>query len=129
MKTLLEGILETVYSLRTTVSNDGCHLVQDIAKAAGAGLENMVQILLQSVVNLCDNTKKSITTNRYITVAAIMANITYNVRVGHHIRLACQDKNVQPRICATGWLKAILEKHLQHKGALGSLELIEEYLT
>ncbi len=57
MKTLLEGILETVNSLRTTVSNNGCHLVQDIAKAAGAGLENMVHILLQSVVNLCDNTK------------------------------------------------------------------------
>ncbi len=57
--------------------------------------------------------KKITATNRDITVSAILANFTYNVRVGHHIRLACRDKNVQPRIYVTGWLKAILEKHRQ----------------
>ncbi len=130
-KILLDGILKTVNSLRTTVSTNGCHLVQEIAKAAGAGLDNMVEILLQSLVKLCANTKKITAANGDTTVNAVLANVTYNVRVAHHIWLACQDKNVQPRSYATGWLKTILDKYRHHKSALehaGSLELIEKCL-
>lgn len=129
VKSLLDGILKTVNSLRTTVSANGCHLVQEIAKAAGPGLDNMVEILLQSLIKLCANTKKIAAANGDATVNAVVANVTYNVRLAQHIWGACQDKNVQPRSYATGWLKTIITKHRHHKNVLehaGSLDLIEK---
>lgn len=131
IKLLLDGILKTVNSLRTTVSTNGCHLVQDIARTAGPGLDSMVEILLQSLVKLCANTKKITAANGDATVTAVVASVTYNVRVTQHIWGACQDKNVQPRSYATGWLKTIITKHRHHKHVLehgGSLDLIEKCL-
>lgn len=129
IKTLLDGILKTVNSLRTTVSSNGCHLVQDIAKAVGSGLDGMVEILLQNLVKLCANTKKITAANGDATVSAVVANVTYNVRLVQHIWGACQDKNVQPRSFATGWLKTVITKHRHHKNVLehaGSLDLLEK---
>ena len=131
IKTLLDGILKAVNSLRTTVSSNGCLLVQDIANAAGSGLDSMVDIILQSLIKLCANTKKITASNADVTVNAIVTNVTYSVRLAHHIWLACQDKNVQPRSFATGWIKTILHRHRHHKNILehvGSLELIEKCL-
>lgn len=129
VKGLLDGILKAVNSLRTTVSTNGCNLIQEIAKAVGAGLDSMVEILLQSLIKLCANTKKITAANGDVTVNAVFAHVTYNVRLAQHIWGACQDKNVQPRTYATGWLKTIITKHRHHKGTLehaGSLDLIEK---
>ena len=129
IRSLLDGILKTVNSLRTTVSTNGCHLVQEIAKASGAGLDGMVEILLQSLIKLCANTKKITAANGDATVNAVVAHVTYNVRLAQHIWGACQYKNGQPRIYATGWLKTIITKHRHHRSALehaGSLDLIEK---
>lgn len=129
IKSLLDGILKTVNSLRTTLSANGCLLVQDIAKTAGSGIDNMVEILLQNLIKLCANTKKIAAANGNTTVNAIVANVTYNVRIAQHMWAACQDKNVQPRSYATGWLKTIITKYRHHKHSLehgGSLDLIEK---
>ena len=131
VKALLDGILKTVNSLRTTVSTIGCHLVQDIARVAGPGLDNMVEILLQNLIKLCANTKKITAAKANETVAAIMANVSYHVRIMQHIHAACQDKNVQPRNFACGWLKTIINKHGNHKSVIehsGGLDLIEKSL-
>ena len=129
IKGLLDGMLKTVNSLRTTVSTIGCHLVQDIARVSGSGLDNMVEILLQNLIKLCANTKKITAAKANETVSAIMANVSYHVRLTQHIYAACQDKNVQPRNFATGWLKTIITKHGHHKSVIehgGGLELIEK---
>ena len=131
IKMLLDGILKTVNSLRTTVSTNGCHLVQEIAKAAGSGLDTMVEIILQNLVKLCANTKKITAANGDATVSAVVANVTYNARIAQHIWAACQDKNVQPRSYAAGWLNVIISKNRHHKHVLehgGSLDLIEKCL-
>ena len=129
IKALLEGILKTVNSLRTTVSTNGCHLVQDIAVAAKSGIDNMVEILLQSFIKLCGGTKTITAQNGRRTVNAIIANVTYNARLTQHIWNACQDKNVRPRTYATGWLKTLITKHAHHKNILehaNGLDLIEK---
>lgn len=129
IKGLLDGILKTVNSLRTTVSTNGCHLVQDIARVAGPGLDNMVEILLQSLIKVCAHTKKISAANGNITVNAILANVTFHARLVQHIWMACQDKNVQPRNFATQWLKTIINQHSHQKSVLehaGGLELIEK---
>jgi CLIP-associating protein 1/2 len=129
IKGLLDGILKTINSLRTTVSTNGCHLIQDIARVAGSGLDNMVEILLPNLIKLCANTKKISASNGNITVDTILANVSYNIRLVQHIWNACQDKNVQPRTLATGWLKTIITKYGQRKSVLehgGGLDLIEK---
>ena len=131
IKGLLDGVLKTVNSLRTTVCTIGCLLVQDVARTVGSGLDNMVEILLQNLIKLCANTKKIAAAKGNDTVTTIMANVNYNTRLAQHIHSACQDKNVQPRIFACGWLKVIINKHGHHKSTIehaGGVELIERSL-
>ena len=131
IKGLLDGILKTVNSLRTTVSTIGCHLVQDLARVAGPGLDGMVEILLQNLIKLCANTKKITAAKGNDTVSAIVANVTFHSRLTQHIYYACQDKNVQPRSYACGWLKIVIGKHGHHKNVIehaGGLEWIEKSL-
>lgn len=131
IKGLLDGILKTVNSLRTTVSTIACHLVQDLARVAGSGLDSMVEILLQNLIKLCANTKKITAAKGNDTVSAIMANVTFHNRLIQNIYSACQDKNVQPRSYACGWLKIIIDKHGHHKHIIehtGGLEWIEKCL-
>ena len=131
IKGLLDGILKTVNSLRTTVSTIGCHLLQDLARVAGSGLDSMVEILLQNLIKLCANTKKITAAKANDTVSAVMANVTFHSRLTQHIYSACQDKNVQPRSYACGWLKIVINKHGHHKHVIehaGGLEWIEKCL-
>ena len=131
IKGLLDGILKTVTSLRTTVSTIACHLVQDLARVAGSGLDSMVEILLQNLIKLCANTKKITAAKGNDTVSTIMANVTFHNRLLQNTYSACQDKNVQPRSYACGWLKTIIDKHGHHKHIIehaGGLEWIEKCL-
>ncbi|KAL9098724.1 MAG: hypothetical protein Q9163_005667 [Psora crenata] len=132
IKTLLDGILKTVNSLRTTVCTIGCHLIQDLARVCGSGLDNMVEILLQNLIKLCGNTKKISATKANDTVTAIMANVSYHLRLLQHIHNAMQDKNVQPRTYGCGWLKTILIKHGHSKNSIehsGGVDLIGKSIT
>jgi CLIP-associating protein 1/2 len=129
IKTLLDGILKAVNSLRTSLSKEGCSVVQEIARTAGPGLDPMVEILLQNLIKLCGGTKKISSQQGNVTVDIIISKVSYNLRIMQHIWLACQDKNVQPRTYATGWLKTLLKKEAHHKSHVehtGGLELIEK---
>lgn len=129
IKALLDGILKAVNSLRTSLCKEGCSLVQEVARKAGTGLDPMVEILLQNLIKLCGGTKKIASQQGNVTVDIIVSKVTYNTRVMQHIWGACQDKNVQPRTYATGWLKTLLKKEAHHKSHIehtGGLELVEK---
>ncbi|KAK2630436.1 hypothetical protein QTJ16_001256 [Diplocarpon rosae] len=131
IKALLDGILKAVNSLRTSLSKEGCSVIQEIARTAGPGLDPMVEILLQNLIKLCGGTKKISSQNGNLTVDIIISKVSYNIRIMQHIWLACQDKNVQPRTYAAGWLKTLLKKEAHHKSHVehtGGLDLIEKCL-
>ncbi|KAI1330990.1 clasp N terminal-domain-containing protein [Xylariaceae sp. FL0255] len=126
---LLDGILKGVNSLRTSLSKESCSLVQDLAITFGPAIDPMVELLMQNFVKLCANTKKIASQLGNTTVDIIIGKVTYTSRIMQHIWGACQDKNVQPRTYAPGWLKTILTKHATHKNVLehgGGLDLIEK---
>ncbi|XDG10400.1 hypothetical protein ABKA04_010015 [Annulohypoxylon sp. FPYF3050] len=126
---LLDGIIKAVVSLRTSLSKEGCALVQDLANTFGPGIDPMVELLMQTFIKLCAATKKITSQLANATVDTIIGRVTYNARIMQHIWGACQDKNVQPRMYATGWLKTLLKKELNHKNHLehgGSLDMIEK---
>jgi CLIP-associating protein 1/2 len=129
LRALLDGIIKAVTSLRTSLSKEGCSLVQDMARAYGPAMDPMVELLMQTFVKLTAATKKISSQLANATVDAIISRVTYNARLMQHIWLACQDKNVQPRLYASGWLKTLLNKEANHKNHVehtGGLDLIEK---
>ncbi|RDW92087.1 hypothetical protein BP5796_01481 [Coleophoma crateriformis] len=129
IKGLLDGILKAVNSLRTSLSKEGCSVVQEIARNVGPGLDPMVEILLQNLIKLCGGTKKISSAQGNATVDIIISKVSYNHRILQHIWFACEDKNVQPRTYATGWLKTLLKKEVHHKNHIehtGGLDTIEK---
>lgn len=128
IKGLLDGIMKAVTSLRTTLSTGGCLLVQELTVMAGPGMDPMVEILLQTLIKLSAATKKIAAHNGNVTVDVICANVSYSIRVLQHIWTACQEKNVQPRNFAAGWLKTFIvthghdRSHLEHTGGLDLIE-------
>ncbi|CAM1511595.1 Fc.00g091080.m01.CDS01 [Cosmosporella sp. VM-42] len=131
IRSILDGIIKTVISLRTSLCKEGCALVQEIANTFGPGMDPMVELLMQTFIKLSAGTKKISSQLANDTVDTILSRVTYTPRLMQHIWIACQDKNVAPRTYVTGWLKTILKKEAQHKSHIehtGGLELIEKCL-
>ena len=129
LRNMLDGILKAVNSLRTSLSKEGCGVVQDIAIAFGPGIDPMVELLMQNLVKLSAGTKKIASQLANTTVDVIISHVTYNQRLMQHIWGASQDKNVNPRTYATGWLKTILKKESAHKSHMehtGGVDLFEK---
>ncbi|KAL2158956.1 hypothetical protein VTH06DRAFT_2986 [Thermothelomyces fergusii] len=129
LRAFLDNIVKAVVSLRTSLSKEGCSLVQDIANAFGPAMDPMVEILMQTFIKLAAGTKKITASLANTTVDTIIARVTYTNRIMQHVWYACQDKNVQPRLYATGWLDTLLKKEARHKNHVehtGGLDLIEK---
>lgn len=125
IKSILDGILKVANTLRTTMSTNGCQLIQELAKTLGPAMDPWVEILLQNFIKMCGATKNIASQNGNTTVDAIFSNVTYNTRVMNHVAFASQDKNVQPRIYAAGWVKTLIRKHkspIEHHGGMDILE-------
>ncbi|KAE8355010.1 clasp N terminal-domain-containing protein [Aspergillus coremiiformis] len=129
VKSILDGIFKAVNSLRTTLSTSGCLLIQDLAKVGGPKLDPMVEIIMQNLIKLCGGMKKISAQNGNFAFNAVLANVTYTPRILHHVTSACQDKNVQLRLYAAGWLKTLINKQAYHKSTIehgGGLDLLEK---
>ncbi|KAJ5127029.1 Protein stu1 [Penicillium atrosanguineum] len=128
-KTLLDGIFKVVSSLRTTLCSNGCLLVQDIAQVCGPKVDGMVEIMMQNLIKLCSSLKKIAAQNGNATVEAVLGNATYSIRIMQHVHWACQDKNVQVRLFAAGWLRMLIIRQAHQKSTIehgGGLDLIEK---
>ncbi|KAL8668652.1 MAG: hypothetical protein Q9168_006734 [Polycauliona sp. 1 TL-2023] len=115
IKALLEGIIKVINSLRTTVSKNACDFMQELAKAKMSNIDNIAEFVLPHLMKLCASTKKIGADKANETATILIANISYNIHLLRLIWSACDDKNVQPRKFATGWLKTLIGKHREHK--------------
>lgn len=129
IKATIEGILKVATSLRTTMSTNGCQLVQELAKTLGPALDPHVEMLLQTFVKMSAATKHIAFENGRATCEAIFQHCSYHVRLMQHIWNAAQDKNTQIRQCTPEWLKIILKRQASYKShfeSSGGLELAEK---
>lgn len=129
LRAMLDGILKTVNSLRTSLSKEGCSLVQEIAVTFGPAIDPMVELLMQTLIKLSAGTKKISSQLASTTVDIILGRVSYSSRLMQHVWGACQDKNVQPRSYASGWLKTLIKKEARHKSHVehtGGLDLMEK---
>ncbi|KAI5302828.1 suppressor of tub2 mutation, partial [Ascosphaera pollenicola] len=130
IKALLDGILKVVNSLRTTVSTVGCLFVQDLAQTLGPAIDPWVEMLMQNMLKVCGALKKITSQNGNATVNAIVGNASYSSRILQHMWFAVTDKNVQPRLYVTNWLRTIMNTHAQaHRGLMehnGGVDMLEK---
>lgn len=127
IKSMLDGILKVANTLRTTMSTNGCLLVQDLAKTLGSAIDPWVEILLQNFIKMCGATKNIAAQNGNATVEVILSHVSYSARLLHHVSYSSQDKNVQPRTFSASWVKSLIRKHkaqIEHSGGLDTLEKI-----
>lgn len=126
-KALQDGIIKGVTSLRTSLSKESCVLVQDLANTFGPGMDPMVELFMQTFIKLTASTKKIASQLANTTVDIIVGRVTYNARIMQHMWMACQDKNVQPRTYASGWLLTLIKKESHHKSHIehgGGLDML-----
>jgi CLIP-associating protein 1/2 len=129
LRGLLDGIIKAINSLRTSLSKEGCALVQDLANTLGPAMEPLVELLMQTLIKQSANAKKIASQLANVTVDTLIGRVSYNHRLMQHIWSAAQDKNVQPRTYVTGWIKTILNKEAGHKNHVehtGGVDLIEK---
>lgn len=128
IKSLLDGILKVANTLRTTMSTNGCLLVQELAKTLGHAIDPWVEILLQSFIKMCAATKNIAAQNGNVTVDAIISHASFSNRMLQHVSFAAQDKNVQPRSCSASWVKTLIRKHKAHIEHSGNMDTLEKIL-
>lgn len=129
LKALLDGIIKAVTSLRTSLSKEGCSLVQEMAPTFGPAMDPLVELLMQTFMKLSANTKKISSQMANAAIDAIISRVTYTPRILQHIWGAVQDKNVQPRTYAGGWLLTVLRKEAHHKSHVehtGGVDMMEK---
>ncbi len=131
VKSMLDGILKVANSLRTTVSTNGCQCVQELARTLGPSLDPIVEILIQNFIKMSANTKPISANNGNTTVEIFLSNVSYKERLMQHMWFSFQDKNIQLRTYAAGWLKTLIKKHSHQKAHIehsGGVELAEKCL-
>lgn len=129
IKSCVEGMLKVANSLRTTMSSNGCQLVQELAKTLGPALDPHVEIFLQSFIKMSAATKHIAAENGRITADIIFQNCSYHVQMMRHIWIAAQEKNAQVRQYAPDWLRTVLKRQSSYKHGFessGGLELAEK---
>ncbi|KAI9762065.1 MAG: hypothetical protein M4579_000701 [Chaenotheca gracillima] len=129
IKGIFDGILKAVNSLRTTLASGGCLLICDIASYTDMKFDQVIEMLLQTLVKMSGNTKKLNAQNGTSTMEVLITETPYNVRFLHHIWNAAQEKNAQLRGRAPVWLKLLIETNANHKGLMdhnNDIELVEK---
>lgn len=128
LRAMLDGIIKSLTSLRTSLSKEACALIEDIAQTLGPSIEPMVELLMQTLLKMTAATKKITSQMASSTIDTIISRIVYTPRLMQHIWGACQDKNVQPRLYTTSWLKTLIKKvannkhHIEHTGGVDLME-------
>ncbi|WVW80419.1 hypothetical protein I302_102400 [Kwoniella bestiolae CBS 10118] len=109
---ILEGVSRTIVSLRTTVAQQSCYLMKELAETLGPSFDPFVEHLLPILAKMAGYTKKIIAERSQACVTAIIIHTHIHPRVFiTHIAAGVSDKNIQTRHFSTGHLKTFLDIH------------------
>ncbi|EST08791.1 CLASP N-terminal domain protein [Kalmanozyma brasiliensis GHG001] len=130
LKSVQEGILKSVASLRTTLSMHGVHLVQELAIELGDDLGPCVEAFLIHLIGMAGFTKKLIANATQEAAAAIMINVSFRPLYLQLIWQGMQDKNVATRTATADHLCTVLNHHAAHRKhaveSHGGLDLLDK---
>ncbi|OCF56681.1 hypothetical protein L486_05535 [Kwoniella mangroviensis CBS 10435] len=109
---ILEGVSRTIVSLRTTVAQQSCYLMKELAETLGPSFDQFVEHLLPILAKMAGFTKKIIAERSQACVTAIIIHTHVHSRTFiSHIAAGVSDKNIQTRHFSTGHLKTFIDIH------------------
>jgi CLIP-associating protein 1/2 len=126
-----DNILKVANTLRTTMSTNGCQLVQELYRTLGTAMDPMTEIFAQNFIKMGAATKQISSKNADASMEAILSTSTLNQRLLNHVWLTFGEKNTQARSLAPGWLKVVMKNSASHKAHvehIGGIELFEKCL-
>jgi CLIP-associating protein 1/2 len=110
-RSMLDGINKSVLSLRTTLSTNGCQLVKELAYYLNKHIDPIAENLFIPLATLTSATKKISSMNAFGSVCVLLMSTSFNNRLFNHCYNLFLDKNVQPRLYSSTFLRIFIQKH------------------
>lgn len=131
LKTLSDGVVKSITSLRTQLSNNGCQLIKDCALILGTSLDPVIEPYLSNLVRMTNSAKKITHQTAAMTINVMIANTSYSGRYLNQINIVMSEKVAQSKIYCATWMKILICRHHRHKSIIennGGLKTVENNL-
>ncbi|PWN20333.1 hypothetical protein BCV69DRAFT_312929 [Microstroma glucosiphilum] len=133
IKSLTDGVLKAVGSLRTTLAMQGTCLIAELAQRVGDSLaDSTLDAFVPALLKMAGYTKRLVANATQEAVKELFQTTSYRHRFLDLVWAGMQDKNITTRISMAEHLHTLLATHAEHrKHALEShegLATIEKFL-
>lgn len=115
IKSLQEGILKGVSSLRTTLATQGIALISELATRLGDDLESCVDAFVPPLLKMAGFTKRIVATSSQNAVKHIFQNVSYRHKFMELLWSFMADKTVATRVAMAEHLNTLLATHASHR--------------
>ena len=107
-RSLIDGIIKSATSLRTSLSLHGTTLIQEAASAVGSGLDQVFDILYRPLEKQC-LTKPAQAHAANSAMIALITHLSFHGRTVESISIAMDSKNKSLRGYVIGWLDTLIQ--------------------
>lgn len=131
MHGIMDGVLRTLATLRTTLALHVIALVRHLALELGVELERELEAVLAALLRMAGGTKKIVASASQVGAATVLACIPLRIAHLHMLSVGISDKNAATRVHMCRHLGLVLGVHAGRKHALethGGVEMIEKML-
>jgi CLIP-associating protein 1/2 len=125
-RVLIDGIVKSATSLRTSLSLHGTSLIEEAARAVGPGLDQTFDILWPPLEKQ-SLTKPATAQAANNAIITLITHLSFHHRILESISGAMESKNKGLRAYTIGWLEALI-KHCGRTTLDPGVELIEKVL-
>ncbi|CAG8662739.1 2425_t:CDS:10 [Gigaspora margarita] len=129
LKLLMDGILKSLSSLRTTLTLASAGLIRDLATHLGSAIDPFAENLLVNLIKMTSSAKKIVAQAAANSANALLKHASYHARLVTQIWHAMEEKNMQIRSFAIGFVKTVIQSHCDRKDAMertGGAESLEK---
>jgi len=132
IKIMLEHILKTTHSLRTTLAITAIGTVIEMAENYKTQMDSIAEAVVANLLDLTSQTKKLIATSSTQGIYIILRNVSYNPKILNLFFNALSDKNANTRSSAILFIGVMFEEMLKSENSkaflqrTGGIDLIEK---
>ncbi|CAG8554968.1 2273_t:CDS:10 [Acaulospora morrowiae] len=129
LKISIDGILKSLLSLRTTLSLASAGLIRDLATHLGPAIDPFADNILADLIRMVSSTKKLVSQAAANTANDLLQRASYHHRLITQLWHAMEDKNIQVRSYAIGFVKTVIISHGDRRDVMersGGAETLEK---
>ncbi|CAG8620036.1 13272_t:CDS:2, partial [Ambispora leptoticha] len=131
VRVIMDGIISSLCSLRTTLTLATAVLVKDLAAYLGPAIDPFADNLLATLIKQAGVVKKLVAQASVNAAESLLANASYHMRLVNQLWGAMQDKSVQLRAYIIGFIKIVVNSHAARRDAIqrnGGAQLLQNCL-